>query len=254
MSRCLGRLPHDPVAVAKAPRLRYSASVEAAVPSILDRSTVVYSPQMIGNDVYPNCTVVGLINAALAMEAIATNGAMAFDANAWMPFYAALAGCDPTPAAIAATDGLMLLDVLRKQGVSGFDIGAVAPLTGDFGMVPLDRVSLAACMAGLGCVYTGIDLYQADLDAEAAGSPWDAAVLSQSGIMVGGHCVVLWDYTGLGDNDTVHIATWGLLQPATWAWVEARIAEAYGILFPVAQAADVDVAALRADNLKWLTG
>ena len=153
MSRCLGRLPHDPVAVAKAPRLRYSASVEAAVPSILDRSTVVYSPQMIGNDVYPNCTVVGLINAALAMEAIATNGAMAFDANAWMPFYAALAGCDPTPAAIAATDGLMLLDVLRKQGVSGFDIGAVAPLTGDFGMVPLDRVSLGACLAGLGCVY-----------------------------------------------------------------------------------------------------
>ena len=46
--RRLGRLPHDSSAVAAAPTLRYAA--EAPPPPTLDRSSVKYQPQMLGND------------------------------------------------------------------------------------------------------------------------------------------------------------------------------------------------------------
>jgi hypothetical protein len=219
----------------------------------LDRSGIAYQPILADNDSLPTCTVAALLNAALAVEALQGAGGLAIKDGCWLPFYAALAGCDPTPAAIAATDGLMLLDVLRRQGTQGFDIGAVAPLTGDFGTVPLDRASLAGCMARLGVVYLGVDLFQVDMDAEAAGRNWDwygAAPLSSS---IGGHCLTMWSYTGLGDGDGVQLATWGQLQVATWAWVESRAREAYGLLLPGLEGPGVDVAALRAENAKWLS-
>ena len=249
--RRLGRLPHSPEAVAAAPSLRYAA--EAPPPATLDRSAVDYRPQLLGNDAYPNCTVVALINAALAVEALQTNAALAFNDQSWVPFYASLAGCAPTPEAIAATDGLVLLDVLRRQGTQGFDIGAVAPLTGDFGAVPLDRASLALCMARLGGVYLGIDLYQSDMDAVDEGRGWSANGMGAVGPLVGGHCVWLWAYEGLQPDDTVQIATWGALQPATWVWVLARAREAYAILYPGIEGPSVDVAALKAENQRWLS-
>ena len=202
-----------------------------------------------------DCTVAGLINAALAVEALASNSALAFDAESWMPFYAALAGCAPTPAAIAATEGLVLLDVLRAQGTKGFDIGAQAPLTGDFGTVPLNRAALAGCMARLGFVYLGVDLYQADMDSHP-NDTWDTII--PAGAPVGGHCLVLWAYTGLDadgieGDDLVKIATWGTLKTATWRWVENRAREAYAILYPAIEAPGVDVAALKAANARWLS-
>ena len=242
--RALGRLPHSPSAVAAAPRLRYAA--EAPPPATLDRSGVNYVPQLLGNDIYPNCPVVGLLNAASAAEALATNGPLAFDPQCWVEFYAACCPCDPTPAAIAATDGLNLLDTLRRQGSAGFDIGAVAPLTGDFGTVPLVRGDLAAAMARLGCVYLGVDLYQSDMDAE---SGWDLS--NNPGALVGGHCVVLWSYDGLLGANDVEVATWGELIPATWDWIENRAREAYAVLFRDYQKVGVDIDALKAENARW---
>jgi hypothetical protein len=245
MTRALGRLPHDQSAVAAAPRIRYAA--EAPPPATLDRSGVNYAPQLLGNDLYPNCPVVGLLNAASAVEALATNGPLAFDPQCWVEFYAACCPCAPTSAAIAATDGLNLLDTLRRQGSAGFDIGAVAPLTGDFGMVPLVRADLAAAMARLGCLYVGIDLAPDDMETSSP-AVWDRGQPSPTL----GHCVVAWSYTGLADTDLVTLATWGYLQCVTWRGFEVRLREAYGLLLPTFEPVGVDIDALKAENARWL--
>jgi|HubBroStandDraft_1064217.scaffolds.fasta_scaffold09885_10 hypothetical protein len=248
--RRLGRLPHSPEAVAAAPSLRYAA--EAPPPPTLDRTGIAYQPILANNDSLPTCTVAALLNAALAIEALQGAGGLAIKDGCWLPFYAALAGCAPTPEVIAGTDGLVLLDVLRRQGTRGFDIGAVAPLTGDFGTVPLEINSLASCAAGLGGVYVGLDLYQSDMDAVDVGRPWAANGMGAVGPLVGGHCVWLWSYEGLQPDSMIQIATWGALQQASWAWLLPRLQEAYGLLLPGIEGPDVDLAALKVANARWL--
>jgi hypothetical protein len=247
MNRCLGRKPHSPAAVAAAPQLRYAA--EAPPPATLDRSGINYQPQAWGNTDYPDCTAAGLLNGALASEALSTGGALNIAPLAWMPFYCACAGCAETPAAIGASGGAAMLDCLKRQGTQGFDIGAVAPLTGDFGVVALDRLSIARAIVAMGWVYAGIDLFQADMDATGTWEAWP-----NPGAAVGGHCIVLWDYNGLGDTDTVGIATWGGFQECQWARWDQIAREAYCVFFPMTVAADViDVVALAQANAEWLT-
>jgi hypothetical protein len=215
----------------------------------LDRAAIKYQPAMCGNDQYPSCTVAALINAAVATEAL-QQAALAFDEQAWVPFYARLAGCEPTPTAIAATDGLAILDVLRAQGTVGFDIGAVAPLTGDFGTVPLVRADLARCMAGLGFVYAGVDLAQSDLIDTGPGEVWDVATPDSSL----GHALLLWDYTGLDDDDHVGLVSWGGFIESTWLGIECRLREAYGLLLGGIEGPGIDIAALKVANARWLVG
>lgn len=246
MIRALGRKAHDPIAVAGAPTLRYGVDAPP-LPKLL-REGVNYQPQMWGNDQYPCCTAAGLLNGALASEALSTGSALNISPLAWMPFYAACAGVAETPAAIGASDGAAMLDVLRRQGSSGFDIGAVDPLTGDFGTVALDRNSIARAIVAMGWVYAGIDLSQADMDATGIWEAW-----STPGADIGGHCLVPWGYTGLGDGDAVILATWGSLVQCEWARWDQIAREAYTVLFPMAEAPGVDTAALAAENAKWLT-
>jgi hypothetical protein len=80
-------------------------------------------------------------------------------------------------------------------------------------------------MCRLGGAYLGIVLH--DRDMQTVGQTWDIGLRGSS--PVGGHCVVGWDYTGLGDADTVRLMTWGAWQPATWRWLEARVEEAWGL-------------------------
>ena len=246
--RALGRKAHSPDAVAAAPRLRYG--VDAPPPATLLRDGVNYQPQAWGNTDYPTCTVAGLLNGALAAEALSTNGALNIAPLAWMPFYAACAGCAETPAAIGATDGLQMLDVLRRQAVQGFDIGAVAPLTGAFGVVANDRATLARVTAGLGFVYLGVCLAQSDLTAPPS-AVWDLETPDPTL----GHALLLWDYAGLSDTDEVGLVTWGGFQSCTWRGLAARLQdqEAYAIFDPATAPADVDTAAFATEHSKWLS-
>jgi hypothetical protein len=249
MNRCFGRKPHDPIAVNAAPELADHYSVVSPPPKTLLRTGINFQPQLSGNDNYPTCVVAGLINGALASEAIATNGPLNIDPMAWMKFYAYCAGIAETPAAIGASDGLQMLDVLKKQAAPpGFDIGAIAPLIGGFGTVALDRISLARAAAAMDFVYLGVLLSQADMDAPT-GAAWPNGV----GDPNMGHCVVIWGYTGLGDTDTVWVATWGYLQAVTWLWIEARSEEAFATFFPMTAAAGVNTVDLAAENAQWLT-
>jgi hypothetical protein len=224
----LGRLRHDPVALARVPSHRFGA---APPPLTLDRSAIAFEPGLFQNDTLPDCTAVALANAARGIAAL--NGFdLVLDPACVPAFYGACVG---DPANLAATDGAVMLDVLARQAAQGFDVG---PQT-LYGLhATIDRHSrsaLASGMARLGVGYWGVTLRERDM--ERAGL-WDVQAGRDDGDVVGGHAIIAWDYSGLGDADTLRIGTWGAWQPATWAWVAARLDEAYGIVWRQLQRAD----------------
>ncbi len=245
----LGRLPADPERIARAPQL--AAHRFAAAPPLpsLDRSAVPFLPRLFGNDTLPDCTGAALANAALAVSAL--NGFETAILDADVPaFYAECIGMPrASPAQLAATDGAVALDVLRYQFASGLGVGAQTVLCALFGAVREDRAALANALVNLGPGYWGVTLTERDMATAHPGIVWDTE--GDSSPPAGGHMLVGWDYSGLGDLDTVRLATWGAFKRATWRWVEARLEEAYGLVWRQLARADgadlgVDVAALEA--------
>lgn len=226
----LGRLPHDPMRLALAP-LHFFAAAQPA--PVLDRAGVNFVPKLYANDVLPDCTAVGLANAARAAGALA-DFEPAIDDVKVPAFYAVCIGKPgATDAELEATDGAMLLDVLERQASAGFDVGEQAPLVGSFGTVSTSsRIALALGMAH-GAGYWGVDLYERDMELPPV---WDDDG-SSPGALVGGHCIIAWDYAGLGDGQTVRVGTWGAWQPATWRWVHARLREAHSVSWRQLEAA-----------------
>jgi hypothetical protein len=218
----LGCLPHDPVALASAPRHRFGAILP---PAVLDRSGIDFTPGLFNNDTYGDCTAVGLANAARGIAAL--NGYdLVVDPDTPLAFYS---DCIGNPPNLIATDGAVILDVLAYQSTHGFNIGPQM-LVGQSGTVALTRTDLALAMARIGPAYLGVTLR--DRDMQAVGSrPWDVEAGRDDGAVVGGHCIIGWDYTGLGDAGTVRIGTWGMWQTATWAWLAARLEEAHGLVW-----------------------
>ena len=56
----------------------------------------------------------------------------------------------------------------------------------------------------------------------------------------GGHCPIIWDYTGTADTDLVRLGTWGYWQKATWRWIRQRTQEAHAIAWRQLDAAGTD--------------
>lgn len=218
----LGRLPHSPDALEKSPAHRFGAVLP---PPSLDRRGVDFMPSMFNNDTYPDCSAAGLANAARGVAAL--NGYdLVVDPDCPLAFYA---DCIGNPPNLIGTDGAVLLDVLTYQGAHGFNIGPQA-LVGNSGTVALARTDLALAMARLGTVYLGVTLLDRDMQVAGAGT-WDVVPGRDDGAAVGGHCVIGWDYTGLGDDGAVRLGTWGAWQVATWAWLAARLDEAHGLVW-----------------------
>jgi hypothetical protein len=88
---------------------------------------------------------------------------------------------------------------------------------------PTDRAALAHAVAVRGAAYVGIDLYEPDMAADAI---W---TLPPAGALVGGHALIAWSYSGLGDADMVMLGTWGELVVASWAWLEGRAQEVFAL-------------------------
>ena len=217
----LGCLPHDPVAVAAAPRHKFGAVMP---PAVLDRSLIDLQPGLYDNNTMPDCTAVALANYSRAVAAI--NGyQLALAAGKPLAFYAQCVGNPPN---LAATDGAVMLDVLIRQSTQGFDIGP-EKLFGQWGTVQKSRTNLALAMSRFGAAYLGVTLR--DRDMQTVGSVWDVATGRDDGPVVGGHAIMSFDYTGLADTDRVRVGTWGLWQPTTWRWLEARLNEAYALVF-----------------------
>lgn len=237
-----GRLAHDPAEVARVPSLAMHGFAASPPPISLDRSGVGFHPGLYHNDVFPVCTAAGLANAAGLVAAIDGFG-LIIDVNRVLDFYAGLAGIDPTDAALAASDGVLMTDVIRRQTLDGFDVGTQTPLVGLAGTLPLiNRSTLASAMARLGQAYVGVTIRERDMDVRPG--LWDVEAGRDDGAIVGRHAMVLGDYTGLDDVATVRAATWGDWQTVTWAWLRDRLDEAYAFVWrqlATTTGADIDV-------------
>lgn len=216
-----GRLPHDPDVLAQAPVHLFGAVMP---PPALDRTPVNFVPTLGGNDTYSNCTVVSLQNMILYRSAL--NGFQTYiDPAIALQFFADCAG---NPADLLAVNGLVYLDVVNRQATHGFDTGHDL-LFGIPGVVSLRRNSLALAMATLGGVELGITLHELDEENFSNGKPFDTA--ADMGAVTGGHAIVGLDYTGLSDTDTVNVATWGRIVPATWRWLASALDEAHALSY-----------------------
>jgi hypothetical protein len=215
--RCYGRLLHDEHRVA-AVKPHVMGATEP-LPLVLLRPNILVKPTLVENTTLPTCTIAGLINSARAWAEL-HGFDLTIDDQKLLDFYAAIAGCDPTPASIAQTDGLQMLDVLEYAQSHGFDIGGQAPLVPDFSAIHMpDVLGMRDAVFTLASAYVGLTLYEIDEqpDSVFTGPP--------SGAVSGGHCLLpfTWDAAGF------LVATWGEDMPATEEWLMTRIDEAFSV-------------------------
>ena len=221
MRYCLGRLPHSPEQLEATPKHLFG---DILPPSILDRRNINFIPGLYKNDICPDCSAVGIVNAARAVAELNGYDLVVVEQNV-LNFYASVVGCAPTLAAIEATRGAVLINVLNKQSISGFDIGSQSLVAGWKAINHTSRIALANGMNQFGSDYIGVTLYERDM--ETIGKTWDVVPGRDDGNVVGGHCVICFDFLGLSDSDIVRIGTWGSWQNVTWSWLYNRIDEAY---------------------------
>lgn len=216
-----GRLPHDPVAVAAAPQHLFGAD---RPPDRLNRSLLDWKPGMFGNDTLNNCTSVALFNHARGVEWLQAQAQLAVVPLAPADFFAECAGDPPD---LTTVHGLVALNVLARAGEHGIP-AANQRLYSQYGVVQRNRVAVARALNRLGGLYVGVTLHDRELQGGAG--TWNT--YGDPGPVDGGHMVNVWTYEGgLGDDATVYVGTWGYWQPVTWAWLEARTAEAYGLVW-----------------------
>jgi hypothetical protein len=215
-----GRLPHNPRALAVAPKHLFGAVMPAPK---LDLSKYDFEVGLWNNDTDPDCTAVSLANVAKGV-ASRCGYQLIIDPTKPLNFYGASIGAPPGTD-LSTTDGANMLDVAHFQAANGYDIGPQL-LVAIVGTVPLNRLALARSLQIMGG-WWGVRLYERDMENYLAGKPFPTPT-PDDGKQIGGHAIGGWDYTGLADTDTVRVMTWGGYVPAPWTWLEARLDEAHG--------------------------
>lgn len=225
-------------------------------PKLLNRDGINPSPRMLANDITQNCTSAGLGNALRATSALGGYQTDVRDDNALM-FYEESAGYRGTP---ETDNGAVETEVLAYALRHGYptESGTYYPL---WGSTDTSRSSVALLMASLGVAYLGVLLAPSDIN-QIVSKP--GSVLTPDNAEYGdttpseGHCLLAWSYTGLTDNDTVSLLTWGGIQGVAWSWLDSRIMEAHGLLFPQLTTptglypTGEDMAYIRAANRRFL--
>lgn len=234
-------------ALASAPQLAAHHVATLRPAPMVDRRDLPFAPGLYRNDALPDCTAVALANAARAV-AIVNGYELAVEPERVPEFYASCVGVAPTTEAMAATSGAVALDVLNRQAVHGFDVGAQS-LVGLHGVLPPRRTAVASAIDRLGHAYIVVELRERDMELSPV---WDVEPRRDDGEVVGWHAVVGWDYLSLADDGVMRLATWGGFQRTAWRWIDARMREAYGIVWRQLVGDDgtqfgVDVATLTAD-------
>ncbi|WP_308721354.1 hypothetical protein [Komagataeibacter xylinus] len=202
-------------------------------PPCLIRDGIDPAPLMLGNDVLGDCTAAGIGNHIRATAALA-GYQVAVDTPDAVRFYALSTGY--VPGNPATDHGGVEVDVLTTAAQRGYALArqTLFPLWGT--LEPADLNAVRNVTAGLSAAYLGVQLAVADMWTDAAGNPpplWDTPAPAARGDptpgSAGGHCLLLWDYTGTADTDVVTLLTWGTRQKATWRWVRSRLMEAHGL-------------------------
>jgi hypothetical protein len=211
-----GRLDHDPVRVASVEPHIISAPAPADFPT-----NIIWTPSLVQNNVLPTCTIAGLMNSA-RIWALRHGFDLVYVEAKLLEFFASIAGCSDTIAAIAATKGLVMLDVMERAAAGKFDVGEQAPLIPRVRRIEIndmDAVKDAIVSNGSACI--GVTLRQADVQPNA---DWRGGI-AKAGPKVGGHCAVLYGYIG----DDFDAATWGERIVADKSWLTSRWDEAYSL-------------------------
>lgn len=244
-------LPHQPV-------LTNTRMMARLPPARLIREHIDPSPRMLANDVTSDCTSAGLGNALRAISALGGYQTDVTDDNALM-FYEESAGYRGTPETDRGAVETEVLSYALRHGYPA-ESGTYYPL---WGSADTSRVSIALIMASLGVAYLGVLLSQSDIN-QIVSKP--GSVLHPNNAEYGdttpseGHCLLAWSYTGLSDNHTVSLLTWGGIQDVTWLWLDSRIMEAHGLLFPQLTAptglypTGSDLAEIKRSNRRFLCG
>jgi len=212
----LGRIAHDPARVAQVP---HHVMGDSPIPPSW-ASPAGFTPTLADNLTLPTCTVAGLANSA-RLYMLHSGWDLVQDDDLILELYASIAGCAATPAAIAMTDGLVMLDVLERAQKSGFQIAPDTVLIPEFRQIDGTLGALEDAVARYGSIYLGVDLDSEDVSGDV-GAPWVAHPL---GNLVGGHCIVLDGYA----PETA--ATWGVNKQAPMDWLQPRLREAYAVVW-----------------------
>ncbi|RFD18588.1 hypothetical protein DY926_15845 [Komagataeibacter melaceti] len=203
-------------------------------PARLDRSHIDPHPAMLGNDRIGDCTSAGIGNHLHATAALAGFDVADITTDAAVRFYSLSTGY--VPGKPATDNGGIEVDVLGYAQREGYALATqtLFPLWGSADPADLNGVRNIA--AGLSAAYLGVQLADADMWQDQDGNlppVWDTDSPAAHGDptpgSAGGHCLLLWDYTGTADTDLVTLLTWGAKQKATWRWVRSRIMEAHGL-------------------------
>lgn len=226
----LGRRPHEAARIAKVQPHRMGASKP---PSKLDRSNIPFVPGMYGNDTLPNCTAVSTANIARAFSWVRTGCDIPIDPAKVPAFYALCLGIPDTEAAIMASDGAVILDVLERAAAHGYDVGQQVSLFPSHASIDAGN---RAAIADAALLHGAADLGVALSISDQKMSVWDTVAPADAGDPTpsswGGHDLFLWDWDGLDDTSLVRLGTWGGFQLATWRWVQARAEEAFALDWP----------------------
>jgi hypothetical protein len=172
---------------------------------------------MDGNDSLGDCTIAALAHAETTFRGLLGEKKI-MTRSAVVKLYMHLTG--------GVDSGLNELDVLnywRKHVVSGDKIIIYASID------PKNHEHVQQAIHLFGGVYLGFQVQRNCIEDFNARKPWTPGRLSQDG-----HAVFAVEY----DKKLVTVLTWGNTQPATWAWWDECVDEAYAIIPPEAKKAD----------------
>lgn len=228
----LGKRPATPPRVRSLRRL-FGALPRPAIPQRTNRTPLVQSWGMDGNDQWGDCVEAGACHAvdlwtasageprtATTDDALAMYSCFGFDASAGP------SGANPTDS------GTNIQDMLQRWATVGYSIGGQSDkIDGFASLTPSDIGEIKESVAWLGCAIVGLALplaYQTMVDPS---QPFDIPEgQSLSGDWAygsaGGHCVLIADY----DPVNMTVITWGapkIMTPRFWL---AYADEAYAVL------------------------
>lgn len=124
-----------------------------------------------------------------------------------------------------ADSGLVLLFSLNDWRNDGWPVGGKNYTIYAYGSIDYkDHEEVKHCIHLLGGVNFGMKVYDKDMEQFKNGLVWH--LTGADGSLRGGHGVYLYAY----DIDGIWCMTWGKCQKMTWAFWNARVDEAYGIV------------------------
>jgi hypothetical protein len=223
-----GRLEHSPEWLSTVDP--HVVGATGPVPASIVRPD--WQPSLVDNLILPTCSVASLVNNARIWSIVRGGFDLVVSDPSLLAFYAGLAPCADTIAAIAATEGLQLQSVLQAAQRGLFTAGQQAPMVPLYRAVPATGEAIRDAINASVSVILGVTLYQADI---RQGAEWRGGFMNAAGDPTERHAILVDAYDAAG---MFSVCTWGQreLDGADEAWITSRTDEAYALIWTMAEA------------------